>query len=147
MRCQDRTRLPACKSRLYADRPCRRPEAQTVLKKSNCLNFQVEHDGRHHPVQNSKPCRKLRLVMLDWLGAPTWHFARSILNATTGHSNSGSMGPDFDIDESGGIGARPRLGGSTELQARCHGTARRAQRHRLEGGTSRDDRARSWVSA
>ena len=22
--------------------------------------------------------------MLDWLGAPTWHFARSILNATAG---------------------------------------------------------------
>ena len=35
-----------------------------MLKKSNCLNFQVEHDGRHHPVQNSKPCRKLPLVML-----------------------------------------------------------------------------------
>ena len=71
-----------------------------MLKKSNCLNFQVEHDGRHHPVQNSKPCRKLRLVMLDWLGAPTWHFARSILNATTGHSNSGSLGVDFETDES-----------------------------------------------
>ena len=73
--------------------PRRRPEAQTVLKKSNCLNFQVEHDGRHHPVQNSKPCRKLRLVMLDWLGAPTWHFARSILNTTTGYSNSRFLGP------------------------------------------------------
>ena len=48
---------------------------------------------------------KLRLVMLDWLGAPTWHFARSILNATAGHSNSRSLGPDFEIDESGGIGA------------------------------------------
>ena len=53
-----------------------RGEAQTVLKKWNCFTFQVEHDGRHHPVQNSKPCWKLRLVMLDWLGAPTWHFAR-----------------------------------------------------------------------
>jgi hypothetical protein len=82
-----------------------RPAAQTVLKKSNCLNFQVEHDVRHHPVQNSKPCRKLRLVMLDWFGAPTWHFARSILNATTGHSKSRSLGVDFEIDESGGIGA------------------------------------------
>eukprot|EP00966_Prymnesium_polylepis_P265132 6125574-Prymnesium_polylepis.1 len=30
--------------------------------------------------------------MLDWLGAPTWHFARSILNATAGHSNSGFWG-------------------------------------------------------
>jgi hypothetical protein len=76
-----------------------------VLKKSNCFNFQVEHDGRHHSVQNSKPCWKLRLVMLDWLGAPTWHFARSILNTTPGYSNSRSLGVDFEIDESGGIGA------------------------------------------
>jgi hypothetical protein len=30
--------------------------------------------------------------MLDWLGAPTWHFARSILNAGAGHSNSRSGG-------------------------------------------------------
>ena len=102
-----------------------------MLKKSNCLNFQVEHDGRHHPVQNSKPCRKLRLVMLDWLGAPTWHFARSILNATTGHSNSRSMGLDFEIDESGGIEARPRLGGDTELLARRPRAARYAQRARF----------------
>jgi hypothetical protein len=43
--------------------------------------------------------------MLDWLGAPTWHFARSILNATAGHSKSRSLGVDFEIDESGGIGA------------------------------------------
>ena len=89
-----------------------------MLKKSNSLNFQVEHDGRHHPVQNSKPCRKLRLVMLDWPGAPTWHFARSILNASPGHSKSRSLGPDFEIDGSGGIGARPRLGGGAELLAR-----------------------------
>ena len=102
-----------------------------MLKKSNCLNFQVEHDGRHHPVQNSKPCRKLRLVMLDWLGAPTWHFARSILNATTGHSNSRSMGLDFEIDESGWIEARPRLGGDTELLARRPRAARYAQRARF----------------
>ena len=102
-----------------------------LKKSSNCLNFQVEHDGRHHPVQNSKPCRKLRLVMLDWLGAPTWHFARSILNATTGHSKSRSLGVDFEIDESGGIGARPRLGGDAELLPHRHGATRHAQRTRV----------------
>ena len=66
--------------------------------------------------------------MLDWLGAPTWHFARSILNTTPGYSNSRSLGPDFEIDGSGGIGARPRLGGGAELLPHCHGAARRPQR-------------------
>ena len=110
-----------------------RPAAQTVLKKSNCLNFQVEHDVRHHPVQNSKPCRKLRLVMLDWLGAPTWHFARSILNAGAGHSNSRSGGSISRSTESGWIGARPRLEGGAGRLARRPRAARRTQRARVDG--------------
>ena len=66
--------------------------------------------------------------MLDWLGAPTWHFARSILNTTPGYSNSGSMRPDFEIGGSGGIRARRRPRGDTELLPRCNEAARRTQR-------------------
>ena len=69
--------------------------------------------------------------MLDWLSAPTWHFARSILNTTPGYSNSGSMRPDFEIGGSGGIRARRRPRGDTELLPRCNEAARRTQRRRL----------------
>ena len=102
-----------------------------MLKKSNCLNFQVEHDGRHHPVQNSKPCRKLRLVVLDSPRVSILYRARSILNTTPGYSNSRSLGPDFEIDGSGWVGARPRLGGDAELLPHCHGATRHAQRTRV----------------
>ena len=94
----------------------------TESSMTRCINYRVE---------NSKSCRKLPLVMLDWLGAPTWHFARSILNTTPGYSNSGSMRPDFEIDGSGGIRARRRPGGDTESLPRCNEAARRTQRRRL----------------
>jgi hypothetical protein len=54
----------------------------------------------------------------------------SMLNTTPGYSNSRILGPDFEIDESGGIGARPRLGGDAELLARRPRAARRTQRAR-----------------
>ena len=41
-----------------------------------------------------------------------------------------NLRPDFEIDESGGIGARPRLGGGAELLARRPRAARRTQRAR-----------------
>jgi hypothetical protein len=80
--------------------------------------------------------------MLAWPCVPIWHFARSILNGGRGHSNSRSLGGNFEIGGSGGIRGRRRLRGDTELQPRCYHTGRRAQRRRFEGLASCGDRLR-----
>eukprot|EP00966_Prymnesium_polylepis_P048497 1122991-Prymnesium_polylepis.1 len=56
--------------------------------------------------------------------------ARSILNTTTGYSRSRDLGVNFQMDESGGIGARLRLESDAELLARRPRAARRTQRAR-----------------
>eukprot|EP00966_Prymnesium_polylepis_P217393 5031558-Prymnesium_polylepis.1 len=116
-----------------------RPHKATGLLKSpvrsppSSANGRVEHDRCQHRNARAKPCIEQALVVLDSHRVSILYSCIAparFLNTTTGYSNSGSMGPDFEIDEPGLIGARPRLGGGAELLARRPRAARHAQRAR-----------------